>query len=73
MTTREQILQVIEEVDEQRTTMRFGQLVANISYMAKGPTRSAVWDVEDEEFLQAARQYLAQLKSVNQEEVTAAR
>jgi hypothetical protein len=41
--------------------VRFGQLLANLSYLAKGPTNEAMWDMEDEELLVAAKQHLETL------------
>lgn len=43
--------------------MRFGQLIANLSYLAKGPTNEAIWDAEDAELLAAARKHLRELQS----------
>jgi len=39
--------------------MRFGQLIANLSTLAKGLTSEGLWDAEDEELLAAARKQLA--------------
>ena len=60
MTTqvRKEILQTLAELSEHSPEVRFGQLVANLSYLAKGPTNEAIWDVEDEELLAAARKHL---------------
>lgn len=55
---RQEILQVLSELSEQCPEVRFGQLVANLSYLAKGPTNEAIWDLEDEELLAAARRHL---------------
>jgi hypothetical protein len=62
MTTqvRQEILQVLEELSKCCPEVRFGQLIANLSYLAKGPTNEAIWDVEDEELLVAARKHLAE-------------
>ena len=35
--------------------MRFGQLIANVATLALGAKAEAVWDVEDDELLIAAR------------------
>ena len=56
--TRQQLLQVLAELSELCPEMRMGQLIANLSALAKGPTAEAVWDVEDEELLAAARKQL---------------
>lgn len=62
MEVRKQISQVLEEISLLNPSMRFGQLIVNISYMAMGWTKSAPWDVADEEFLKAARSYLENLR-----------
>jgi hypothetical protein len=38
--------------------VRFGQLIVNLSRIAKGPTPEAVWDMEDDERLAATRSHL---------------
>ena len=60
MTTpvRREILQVLEELSECCSEVRLGQLIANLAYLAKGPTHEAIWDVEDTELLAAARKHL---------------
>jgi hypothetical protein len=58
MRVRQDILQILSELSEECPDLRFGQLVANLSYLAKGPANEAIWDVEDEEFLAAARAHL---------------
>jgi hypothetical protein len=37
---------------------RYGQMAANVSMWARGPTAEAVWDVEAEEFLRAIEEHL---------------
>lgn len=56
--TRRDILQVLEALSLLYPDMRFGQLVVNISNWA---TRvpDALWDLEDEAFLEVARKHLA--------------
>jgi hypothetical protein len=65
MTTpiRREILQVLAELSECCPDVRLGQLIANLSYLAKGPTNEAIWDVEDEELLAAARKHLEERRS----------
>jgi hypothetical protein len=60
---RNDILRTLTELSECRPEVRFGQLVANLSYLAKGPTQEAIWDVEDEELLAAARKHLEDRRS----------
>ena len=56
--TRRELLQVLAELSAQCPDVRFGQLMANLATLAKGPTVEAIWDAEDEELLQAARRQL---------------
>ena len=60
MTTqvRHEILHMLTELSECCPEVRFGQLIANLSYMAEGPTSEAIWDVEDEKLLAAGRKFL---------------
>ena len=55
---RREILQVLQELSACCPDVRFGQLIANLSYVAKGPTNEAIWDMEDEELLAAAKKHL---------------
>ncbi|MBI1904581.1 MAG: hypothetical protein HYS13_26090 [Planctomycetia bacterium] len=63
MNTRQELLRVLSELCACCPEVRFGQLVANVSYLAKGPTNEAIWDVEDEELLDAARKHLEDWRS----------
>jgi hypothetical protein len=65
MEVRKQISDVLAEISRLNPSMRFGQLVVNISYMARGWTKSAPWDVEDDEFLVAAKSYLENLRRID--------
>ncbi len=56
---REEILRLLPRLNELTPDVRFGQLVANLSYLAVGPTAEAVWDMEDEQLLEAIRQHIA--------------
>ena len=58
--TRKELLNVIAELSDLTPDIRLGQLVANLSYMARGPAKEAVYDVEDDELLAAAREHLEQ-------------
>jgi hypothetical protein len=58
---REEILRVLGELSVYSPDVRFGQLLANLSYLARGPTNEAIWDMEDEELLVAAKQHLETL------------
>lgn len=58
---RKEVLSLLEQISELAPDVRFGQLIANLSYLAIGPTNEAIWDMEDEHLLEAARQHLADL------------
>ena len=45
--TRREILHELERLSELTPDVRFGQLIANLSYLAVGPTNEAVWEMED--------------------------
>lgn len=55
---REKLLGVLAELSVACPEMRFGQLIANLATLAKGPTAEGLWDVEDEELLGAAKEQL---------------
>ena len=57
--TARRIAAALEGLSKLHPQWRFGQLVANVASWAKGPTSEAVWDVTDEEFLEAAEAYLS--------------
>jgi hypothetical protein len=56
---RRKLLIALESLSEDQPEVRFGQLIANLSYLAREPSNEAIWDAEDEELLTAARQILA--------------
>jgi hypothetical protein len=58
---RHEILQLLERVSELTPDVRFGQLIANLSYLAVGPTNEAIWDMEDEQLGVAIRKHIADL------------
>ena len=58
---RQEILRLLERLSELAPDVRFGQLIANLSFKAVGPTNEAIWDMEDEQLLEAIRHHIAQL------------
>jgi hypothetical protein len=64
---REEILRLLLRLGELTPEVRFGQLVANLSYLAVGPTTEAVWDMEDEQLLDAIRQHIADFSECSAE------
>jgi len=59
-TTRQEALSALAELSELAPDVRLGQLVTNLSYLARGLSATSVWDVEDDEFLSAAKKHLEQ-------------
>lgn len=62
--TLEQIFDAIREMRARYPGWRFGKIVCNVAMWARGPVPEAVWDVEDEEFVAAAREHLEKRKRV---------
>lgn len=58
---RKEILRLLEQLSELTPDVRFGQLIANLSYFAIAPTNEAIWDMEDEQLLGAIRQHITDL------------
>ena len=65
---RREILQHLERISELAPEVRFGQLVANLVFLAAGPWNETLWDLEDDELLEAIRQHVNDLE---QREATA--
>ena len=59
---RVELLAAIAELCERYPNWRFGQLIANVS----GWADEEIWDVADDQLLEAARLHLEQLSSVKQ-------
>ncbi len=58
---RQDILRLLERLSELTPEVRFGQLIANLSYLAVGPTNEAIWDMEDEQLVAAIRKHITDL------------
>jgi hypothetical protein len=56
---RQELLSVLAELSAACPEMRFGQLIANLSTVAKGLSAEGLWEAEDAELLAAAREQLA--------------
>lgn len=59
--TRREILARLERLSELAPDLRFGQLVANLTFLAAGPWDQTLWDLEDAQLLAAIRQFEADL------------
>ena len=59
---KQDVLRVLSELVEHCSDVRFGQLIVNLWCIARGPTPEAVWDMEDDELLEAAKSHLEDYK-----------
>lgn len=55
---RQELLHILSQISELAPEVRLGQLVANLTTLARAPANESVWDVEDGELLQVARGHL---------------
>ncbi len=60
---RLELLQILVKLSEQFPEVRLGQLISSLATLAKGPQVEAIWDAEDKELLEAAKQQLAVFRS----------
>jgi len=65
---RQEVLRQLGRLSELTPDLRFGQLIANLAFLAAGPWDQTLWDLEDEQLLVAIRQQVADL-SERQESV----
>jgi len=59
--TRREILHELERLSETAPDFRFGQMIANLAFLAAGPWNETLWDLEDDQLLAAIRQQLSDL------------
>lgn len=59
--TRQEILRELERLSELAPDVRFGQLIANLAFLAAGPWDETLWDLKDEQLLGAIKQHVADL------------
>lgn len=57
--TRQELVRLIEELSAACPEYRFGQLVLNLAFLAREDGDGRVWQIEDAEFVEAARKHLA--------------
>jgi hypothetical protein len=54
--TRREILDRLAHLSELAPDMRFGQLIANLAFMAAGPWDQTLWNLEDDKLVGAIQQ-----------------
>jgi len=57
--TRRELLGLLEELSAACPEYRFGQLILNLAFLAREDGDRLAWQLEDPEFIQAARKHLA--------------
>jgi len=62
-TMRQEALTLLAELNEAALEVRLGQLIVNLSYLARGLSPEPAWDMEDDELLEAARKHLEQWRA----------
>jgi hypothetical protein len=58
VSTAEELIEAVSELQELFPDWRFGQLVANLVTAAGGTDVSAIWDMDDAQLLTAARRLI---------------
>jgi hypothetical protein len=65
-TVRQEILQQLGRLSELAPDLRFGQMIADMAFLAAGPWDQTLWKLEDELLLVAIRQQVADLSQRSQ-------
>ena len=63
--TRQELLAALAELGQLRPEWRLGQTLANLATTAGRLNPSAVWDLEDEEALEAAKALVAESRTLD--------
>ena len=58
--SKKEILDSLSKLMDKYPDMRLGQLVTNVAYWAVGISAGAVWDVENDEWITAAKKNLSE-------------
>jgi hypothetical protein len=66
---RTELLTELETLNRLCPEMRFGQLIANLAVVARGTEPGAIWEMEDQELLAAAKWQVAELRARGRTEV----
>ena len=60
---RNAVFETLRELSAHCPEVRLGQLIVNLSYLARGMSHESIWDMEDDELFLAARQQLDVLRA----------
>ena len=64
--TRVELFTVLEQLRDEFPEWRMGQMITNLAGLARGHQVESIWDAEDDELIEAARQMLEQKRAVSQ-------
>jgi hypothetical protein len=64
--TRQEILRQLQRLSELAPEVRFGQLIANLAFLAAGPWDETLWNLEDDQLLTAIQQHIVDLEARQQ-------
>ena len=59
---RQEVLRLLNELSDVAPEVPLGQLMANLATLACGVSGEAIWEVQDTELLEAAREHLEQYR-----------
>ena len=62
---RDEVFEALRELSAACPDVRIGQLIVNLSYLARGMAHESIWDMEDDELLRATRKQLESLQASN--------
>ncbi|GAC1317490.1 MAG: hypothetical protein NVSMB14_15940 [Isosphaeraceae bacterium] len=60
-TTRGELLEKLALLIDLSPDVRFGQLLANLSFLAEDQTDRSLWDIEDDQFMEVIERHRADL------------
>lgn len=61
--TQQEILNLVAQLRELSPDVRLGQLFAHLGFLAEDRFGRTLWDLEDEQLLEVARQHRAELSA----------
>ena len=59
---RHEILHQLTRLSELAPDVRFGQLIANLAFLAAGPWEETLWNLEDDQLLTAIQRHISDLE-----------
>ena len=61
----QELFTVLQEMRALYPDWRFGQMISNLASWARGAEVKSIWDVEDRELVETAKQHLRKRKAEN--------